>query len=90
MGGRGLEINLVFRHAVPPLRDPGCRHFSTGARVPGDRAESGLLMLWQRAKNRVKNLNLEERARVLFVYALFVVGTPSLVCFKRVGDIKAF
>ncbi|CAO2199479.1 unnamed protein product, partial [Urochloa humidicola] len=92
MGGRALEVNQVFRHAPPPLypaaiRDLGCRHCSTGAREPADKAESGLRMLWKQARNRVKNANLEERARVLFVYTLFVVGTPSLLAVKAVRDV---
>ncbi|CAO2161487.1 unnamed protein product [Urochloa humidicola] len=79
-GGRGMGINQVFRRAAPPLHPPaignaeGCRRFSTGMRK--------LLMWRQWAKDCMKNAPMEDRNRLLFVYSVFVLGTPAVYLFK--------
>ncbi|CAO2199468.1 unnamed protein product [Urochloa humidicola] len=88
MGGRG-----IFHRAAPPLRPPaignaeGCRRFSTGKREPADKAESGLRMWWQRARDRMENASLEERDRMFFAYSLFVLGLPAVYVLKSTSFI---
>ncbi|XP_062195502.1 uncharacterized protein LOC133898784 [Phragmites australis] len=92
MGGRGLEIHQVFRPAAPrtpPLRPAAFRnlesqrHFSTGGREPADKADTW----WQRVKYRVKNADIEERSRALFVYSVFTGETVGVYMVKFTVDI---
>ncbi|KAJ1282054.1 hypothetical protein BS78_03G020800 [Paspalum vaginatum] len=93
MGGRGLEINHVFRHAAQPLHPAavrkveGYRSFSTGIKEPADKVKGGMCMWYQRVRNRMKNATLEERSKGLFVYGLFVMGTPTVIMLKEAGHL---
>ncbi|CAL4952252.1 unnamed protein product [Urochloa decumbens] len=93
MGGRGLEVNKVLRHAAPPLRPAairnveGWRHFSTGGTKPAAKAKSGPRMWWQWAKDCMENGPGEDRNRLMFVYTVFVLGTPAVVVFKTTSEV---
>ncbi|CAN6301522.1 unnamed protein product [Urochloa humidicola] len=64
------------------------RPFSTAGRQPADKAESSLHMWWQRARNRVKNADAEERAKALFVYSSVSLGISVCYVMKSFWDLK--
>ncbi|CAN6320650.1 unnamed protein product [Urochloa humidicola] len=99
MSGRGLEIHHAFRPAAPrppppPLRPAAVhnleswRRFSTAGRESADKTNGFLRMWWQRARNRVKNADPEERAKALFVYSSVSLGATMCYVMKSFWDLS--
>ncbi|CAL4958528.1 unnamed protein product [Urochloa decumbens] len=92
-GRRGLEISQIFRPAVPgtpalpSLRPAGLnleswQRFSTVGREPTNKAE-GVMRTWvQRCRNRVNNLDVYDRAKLTYAYAIVVLGGATLYVMK--------
>ncbi|TVU26701.1 hypothetical protein EJB05_29257, partial [Eragrostis curvula] len=84
LGSRIHERNK--RAGDPPASPPrgqtsllqSWRNMSTGGRELPFKSVNAMRAWWQRVRTRVENANAEERARALFVYGLFTMGTGSL------------
>ncbi|TVU13119.1 hypothetical protein EJB05_40831, partial [Eragrostis curvula] len=95
MGGRGMEVNQVYRSMArtPPLRSAAVRNpessrcMTTGGGDPSAEVKSVLRLWWERARDRVKNADEEEKNRAFYVYGLIVASTPSWYVIRSAIDL---
>ncbi|CAO2186035.1 unnamed protein product [Urochloa humidicola] len=89
--GGVLDIPHVVRPAVagtPPLRPAAVGNLeslhwlSTAGKEPTGKAE-GVMRMWvERCRNRVNNLDVYDRAKLSYAYAVVVLGGSTLYMMK--------